>query len=350
MNLRVASWPGKSFALNDMIPLVCEGLAEAGVEVIDLKHPRLEHPRCDILHIHWPEQVFWAGGSRLRTAARAAATLLALRRLSANGTRIVWTVHNLSPHDLQNAQKLLWSFYQPELVRMVDGFMTLSPSTLDTVRERIPNLAGKMSDYAWHPAYPDTVRGPAVRARVREDLGIPQNADVVGFLGQVRPYKGVDDLIRVFRETPDPNLFLLIAGKPSAEYGREIAAMAAGDDRIKLRLKFLDSGEFCDFTAATDLIVAPYRDYLHSGTLIHAASSARPVLTPTTPFSSDLADEIGGGWVINYEPPLTPEVLISGITARKHRDLPDLSRLSMQQAGRRMVDFYQRVMSDPIHA
>jgi len=333
-----------------MIPLVCEGLVEAGAEVIDLKHPRLEHPQCDILHIHWPEQVFWAGGSRLRTAARAAATLLALRRLSARGTRIVWTVHNLSPHDLPNPQKLLWNFYQPELVRIVDGFMTLSPSTLDTVRERIPNLAGKMSDYAWHPAYPDTMRSRAVRARVRQQLGIPPDADVVGFLGQVRPYKGVDELIRVFRETRDQNLFLLIAGKPSREYGQEIAALAAGDDRIRLRLQFLDSGEFCELTAATDLIVAPYRDYLHSGTLIHAASSARPVLTPATPFSGDLADEIGGEWVINYEPPLSPDILLAGLDARGRREQPDLSGLSMQQSGKRMINFYQRLISVPAHA
>jgi hypothetical protein len=74
------------------------------------------------------------------------------------------------------------------------------------------------------------------------------------------------------------------------------------------------------------------------------------VLTPATPFSGDLADEIGSEWVINYEPPLSPDILFAGLNARERHERPDLSRLSMQQAGKRMVDFYQRLISEPAHA
>src|SRR5215469_10919021 len=55
--------------------------------------------RGDILHLHWPSFLYTVPGSRLRSwraLLRFTALMLLLR---ARGARIVWTAHNLYPHD-----------------------------------------------------------------------------------------------------------------------------------------------------------------------------------------------------------------------------------------------------------
>ena len=52
-------------------------------------------------------------------------------------------------------------------------------------------------------------------------------------------------------------------------------------------------------------MVAPFRRYLHSGSIVHALSAGRPVLTPATPFALSLAAELGRpDWLQTYAGPL----------------------------------------------
>ena len=100
MPLRVGSWPGPSSNHNSMIPILCGALQRRGATVVDVLHPwRISPKEIDLLQIHWPEQVFWRGGSRLKKLARVGLTLVALARLRCAGVRVTWMVHNVQPHD-----------------------------------------------------------------------------------------------------------------------------------------------------------------------------------------------------------------------------------------------------------
>jgi beta-1,4-mannosyltransferase len=345
---RVASWPGRSFATNPVIGLLCEAIEAAGAEVVDLVDPRTAPSgRFDILHMHWPEQVFWWGGGALRMAARMTATLHALARWKAAGTRLVWTVHNLVPHELGSWKRALWTIYVLRLGALVDGFLTLCPSTVGTVRQNIPALRHKPADFAWHPAYPGVERSVAVRKATREALGIPEDARVVAFVGLVRPHKGVSELISAFRQLPYDNLSLLIAGQPLSDDDKEaVVRSAGGDSRIQLALRFLDIEDLCAFTGAADIIAAPFRSYLHSGSLILALSAARPVLTPEADFSTDLRAEVGIEWVHLYKPPLTSEILLRAIMAEPPVGHPTLCALEPASSGRKILSFYQELLAD----
>ena len=135
--------------------------------MIDAKDPTAVDPRVvDIFHIHWPEQLFWAGGTRLDVLRRLCAYLAAMRRLRRAGVKLVWMVHNAEPHDRAG---LAWTIYRLALIRLIDGVMTLSPATVDTVKSKLPGLRHKPFAAVWHPAYPKTTDA-AARARAHAAL------------------------------------------------------------------------------------------------------------------------------------------------------------------------------------
>ena len=313
------------------------------MSVIDVSDPRLiAASEIDVLHIHWPEKVFW-DGSFPRVIARLIGTLKALRRLKEAGVTLVWTVHNLRPHDLAIRFKPLWTYYLSQLGELIDGFVTLSPATIDVVRHEIHRLRETRAIYAWHPPYP---RGPmpADVDSVRRDLGIGDDEYLFGFLGMIRPYKGVEELIRAFRTVQNHGYSLLIAGAPIPdEYALRIGALAAGDRRIHLVLRSLSDLEFSSYTAVVDTLVLPFRDNLHSGSLIHAVSQHKAALTPETPFSRNLRDVVGREWVQTYSPPLTPEVLLS---AKPAKGLPSLDALDASHSGTKLAEFYRALIEE----
>ena len=174
-----------------------------------------------------------------------------------------------------------------------------------------PALAGKPVEHVWHPAYPGEALSPEARADARAGLGWGGAERVYGYCGQLRPYKGVEDLIAAFRQLPDPAARLLVAGRPrDAAFAGALRALAGGDARIRLVLEDLTPDRFRACLGACDIVAAPFRRYLHSGSIVHALSAQRPVLTPATPFATSLAAELGRpDWLQTYQGPLTPATL-----------------------------------------
>jgi len=340
--LVVGSWPGRSFGWNSFIATFCDALEAAGCEVVDVDDPRHVARRLDVLHVHWPEEIFWRGGGRVRLCARTVAMLGALARLKRDGTRIVWMVHNLRPHDLGGVRRPLWAVLGRRMARLADGFMTLSPATVAVVRDVVPGLARMPAASAWHPAYPGARPAPD-RAACRARAGLPPDAHILAFLGLIRPYKGVEELIAAFRADPDPGRRLLIAGhSDKAGYGEGLARLAGDDPRIGVRLGRLDDRAFAGLTAAADAIVLPFRDYLHSGSMIHALSHARPVITPAAPFADALARQVGEDWVRTYRGALSPAALARG--REWPTGAPDLSCLDAARLGVTARDFYRELV------
>lgn len=308
--LRVASWPGYGATHNAFVPLFLDGLAAADCEIISCETVEAcATARADVLTLHWAERVFGEARSSLQALGKIRRLLTLLARRPA-GMRVVWLVHNLAPHDARPAQRLIWPPYTAALARQVDGFMTLSPATVATVRVAMPALADKPGLGLWHPAYPEAELTPAERHAARSALGWTANAHVLGYCGQIRPYKGVEDLLEVFCRCPDPRLRLLLAGRPgNAAFEQKLRTAAAADPRIVLQLQNLTGPDFRSALGVCDTVVAPLRSYLHSGSILHALSAGRPVLTPDTPFAHSLADLLGPAHVQLYDGPLTPDLL-----------------------------------------
>jgi glycosyltransferase involved in cell wall biosynthesis len=263
--LVVGTWPGRSFHANEFARIFADALAAEGCTVIDVPDPGRVRERLDVLHVHWPELVFWQKGGRLAKALYAFRAFRAIRRMKRRGMRLCWMVHNLRPHDLSGLRRRFWPHIERFMFRHADGFMTLAPSTIDVVRRTHSALSARPAAAALHPVYPQLADLPD-RDACRAELGLAGGTTVFALLGLLRPYKGAEALIAAFAENPNPDNRLLIAGRPATpEYGSHVQALAAADSRITVKLAFLGDREFAVHLKAVDFVVLPYHSTLHSG-------------------------------------------------------------------------------------
>ena len=215
---------------------------------------------------------------------------------------MVWIVHNLQPHDAKRRHLRLWKPYIRALTRYVDAVLALSPGTIAQIHAEYPDLANKPTKFVWHPAYANAALPDFRRYELRAARGFDSYARVVGYCGRICPYKGLDRLATSFWRTSDPHFRLLIAGKASqgTEVAKLLEAVTKTDSRIKLDFRHFTNIEYCEALCCCDIVVSTFIKYLHSGSIIHALSARRPVLTPSTPFSDALSSEVGSNWVRTY--------------------------------------------------
>ena len=294
--------------------LLYEHLGARGVVVRELSVVRLATSPPDVVHLHWPELTFLSGRRWWRTAFRVStfAAALAVAR-ARRGTRLVWTVHNLTAHeaDLRGRQARAFWWWFP---RQVDGLLALTSSGAAQVRVAHPSLAGRPTAVTPHGDYRDQVADAPDRGRARRELGLESQGPVVLFVGQVRPYKDVPALLRAFADVPDPAARLVVAGRASPpELSAELTALAADDPRVVLDLAFQSPERLAAWLAAADLVALPYGAVLNSGSALLALSADRPVLVPGVGAMPELAEAVGPEWVRTYSGPFTGQVLRDGL-------------------------------------
>jgi glycosyltransferase involved in cell wall biosynthesis len=186
------------------------------------------------------------------------------------------------------------------------------------------------------------------REEARMRLGIAPSAKIVGFFGCIERYKGIVELVETFSALKDPHAVLCVAGKsflmPHAL--KHIEEIAARDKRIVLRLEYIPDADVASYIRAADLVAAPFRNILNSGSAVLALSLDRPVLVPAKGAMTELQQFAGAEWVRLYSGELTSETLqqhldaaIEGAAARGRchalesgwagLDWPDLAQLTL---------------------
>ncbi|GAA1998105.1 hypothetical protein GCM10009739_04440 [Microbacterium ulmi] len=274
-------------------------IEKRGAHVSDLSYWRLLVERTDVVHLHWPDLSFLSGSRRVIHAARLALFYGALRVTRPRGTVLIWTVHNVSGHE-ERSTPALRRLAQRLLLRNVDGIIGLTEQGVAAARTAYPALRDVPAAVTPHGHYRDAYDFGVSRRDARRRLGLDPERAVVSTLGQIRRYKNVPHLIRVFRSL-DTDATLVVAGHPSPpELEDEIRAAAGADPRIVLDLRFLPDADVPLVLAASDLVVLPYTQIQNSGSAILAASADRPVLVPDLGALRELREQLGDEWVRLY--------------------------------------------------
>jgi beta-1,4-mannosyltransferase len=346
--LKVGTWPGRCYAgSNRFFDLFTDCLEAAGVEVVAFERVEdIDARAVDALFIHFLDKAFWESQGRLAVMANLAR--LARRIGPGSGARVVWVVHNLAPHENRGMMRLLWPLMTRFAAWRCRHFLTLSPATLPVVRAAMAGLARKPGSFFWHPLYEDaapTDSGAAPAARARR--GFATGDFVFGYVGLLRPYKGIESLIAAFRALPDADARLLIAGGARDDtYRATLEAAVAVDARIRLEVGMMDDAAFLDALWSVDLFVAPFARYLHSGSLMHAVSAGRPVLTSRTPFAESLETVLGPAWMATFDGPLGAATLAAAKAAPRPDGGPDLSPFSRASVGAALRDAAEAAIGD----
>jgi glycosyltransferase involved in cell wall biosynthesis len=345
--LRVLGWPGfTSENGNPYTRLLYEAMeAEANVEVDGFTMFEPLQRRYDVWHVHWPED-FLSYPSPVAAYFYITAELLLFAWARLCGTKLVWTVHDLGPHESYHPllEKAFWPLFLP----MVDGIISLSETAREEAASRFPVLRRCPSAVVPHGHYRSAYPDPTSRDEARRKMSLSKRDRVALFFGRIRPYKNVARLIEVFREWSNPDARLLVAGNPSEEeLGKTIAERAAEDARVIAELRFVEEHEVPLLFGASDLVVLPYEDIMHSGAALLALSFDRPVLVPDRGAMSELQDSVGADWVRTYEGTLTADTLANAMDWAESHDRSaraPLDDLSWAPLARQTVDLYRRVL------
>lgn len=348
----VLAWPAfKNKAHNPYNWLLYTHLLRHGINVEEFSPWKLLYRHYSIWHLHWPER-FFNDPDRKKAWFKSRALLVLVKWARARGIKIVWTIHNLSAHE--GFHRDLEARFWDEFTRQIDGYISLSRTGMDLARQRFRNLERVPGIIVPHGhycgVYPDTV----TKGHARSRLGLSIHDKVALFVGQVRPYKNVPHLIRVFRQVKEPQARLVVAGKVDlCQLRQQVVEAARGDSRIRLHLNFVPDEDLQFFLRAADLVVLPYREILNSGSAILALSFGRPVLVPELGALSELKALVGPAWLYTYKGELTPAVLCSALewAVRYPREgRPSIDALDWENLARRTLEFYEGLVMKQVGA
>ena len=311
--MRVLAWPAfLNRFLNPYNWLLYTHMRRFGARVDEFSPTRLLRAgRYRIWHLHWPDVLLNQTSRRL-----AAASLGILLRLvdaaRRRGVKVVWTVHNLGAHEGYHPAIERW--FWRAFTRRLDGYISLTETSRLAAVERFPalrDLPGSVVPHGhYRGVYPDSV----TKREARAILELPNRARVYLFIGHLRPYKSVPELVATFRRVADPRAVLVVAGRPNGPELRAAVERAAADDpRVRLYLGFVPGRRVQLYLRAADLVVLPYAEILNSGSSLLALSFDRPILVPAKGSLCELEAQVGADWVRTYQGALDERALADGM-------------------------------------
>jgi glycosyltransferase involved in cell wall biosynthesis len=204
---------------------------------------------------------------------------------------IVWTVHNTYTHECKHPKLEL--FLRKYLSYTSKYIFCHSISAKKEISEEYRINPSKIQVVP-HGNYIGCYDNKIDMYESRKKLNISQNDFVYLFFGQIRPYKGLEDLIEVFNTLKADNIKLLIVGKPKDNNIENwIKSLSKTNRNIIPVLKFIPDADIQIYMNASDVVVLPFKKILTSGSAILALSFGKPIIAPNVASISEVLDNEG---------------------------------------------------------
>ncbi|HEY6739758.1 MAG TPA: glycosyltransferase [Actinopolymorphaceae bacterium] len=252
-----------------------------------------------VVHVHWLNVVLAKALDESQAREFAKRYLENLQRLVDDGARLMWTVHNVLPHETRYAE--LEAELRREVVALSERVHVMSPRTRELAAPWFDIPDDKLLPVP-HPGYQGVYPSWISQRQARLELGISPDSLVLLMIGRGQPYKGLTELLDAFDELCErsPGRFtLLVAGPPDRE--EETVAFR---DRLLTHpsamaaLRKIPDDEMQVYLRAADVAVFPYRASLNSGALALAQTFGLPVVVRS---DSGEAGRLGPSYAIRYD-------------------------------------------------
>lgn len=234
-------------------------------------------------------------------------------------TPVVALCHNVLPHERKPYDEPLMR----RLLRKVDGVLVHTEAQAEVARglTRRPVRVAEMAAHL-----------PAAGAAAPGDGKVRRR---LLFFGIVRPYKGLDVLLRALAEGPD-DVALTVAGEfwGGLDETRELVRTLDLTSRVELRPGYVPAADVSGLFAAADALVLPYRTATASQNVWMAHEYGLPVIaTDVGGFAGQIRDGVDGlvcapddvaalaGALRRFYAPGEPERLRSGVRPVDHGPL-----------------------------
>ena len=304
VQMRVNIFSNFNAALNPYILLFKGALENQGLTVkieynLNLPWVLFKIKSCDCIHLHWVKYQYLPSKKNEKTKllkklieirivkiffdlVSLVDFALSLILAKAAGKIIVFTVHDLHDFGIKSFRlKRQLEIARNIVFRWSDKIHVHNHFTKKLVEQRYNRKTGIY--VITHGNYIGYYSNSVTKSEARKRLSLTDKNFVYLFLGLIRPYKGVEDLIEAFSRLSDLNTRLLIAGRVfgNNKYGNKLNKYTKSNCRIKMFLDFVPDEDIQVFLNACDILVLPYKDITTSGAAFLAMSFGRPIIAPS---------------------------------------------------------------------
>ena len=303
VKMRVNIFTDFNVSLNPYILLFKEALKNQGLAVkieynLNLFWLVFKSKSCDCIHLHWIKYQY--SPSKKIEKFKLLSKLLEIRILriifdlfslvdfvlslllaKAAGKIIVFTVHDLHDYGIKSSRlKLQKKLARKIVFRYSDKVHVHNHYTKKQVEQTYNRKTGIY--VIPHGNYIRYYSNNVSKSEARKRLNLNNDNFVYLFLGLIRPYKGIENLIETFLKLSNSNAKLLIAGRVFGinNYESRLEELTKGNCRIKLFLDFIPDEDIQIFLNACDVFVLPYKDITTSGAALLGMSFGKPIIAP----------------------------------------------------------------------
>ena len=172
----------------------------------------------------------------------------------------------------------------------------------------------------------------------------------MAFVGWVRAYKGVTELIEAFARVDEPSARLVVAGHAVDDaYAARLVSLAAADPRVHLTLGFVPDEELQVYLRAADVVATPFLEIFTSGSVLLAMSFERAVIAPRRGCVAETLDDAGGILYDADDPNGLEGALRAAMTAdldaMGRRNHASLERFAWPHIAAATLDVYEGVLA-----
>jgi len=225
---------------------------------------------------------------------------LYLRTAQSVGYAIVWTAHDLLPHEQVFADD---SRARDLLLSKVKVVIALSDATATELRALGARLVRVIPIGPYANRYPVKL----TRNEARASFGFNDDDVVVALIGRIEEYKGADLLLMAIAQLPaSSRIKLLIAGYcPNQGYREKVNRLISETPgRVAAKLEWVPDEDLARYFQATDVAVFPFRAITNSASLLLAQSFGKPIVIPNLPALADIPSNAA----IRFDPGVGPLV------------------------------------------
>lgn len=160
-------------------------------------------------HLHWTYSFQMPINNIFFRSIATAYFIFCLFLIKLLGYKLIWTVHNVIPHEKQFINDV---WVRKILSKLCDGKIVHSGTVIEEMK--ILGLDTRAVHVIPHGNYIDIYKNNITKDVARKYLNFENNDFIFLFFGRINEYKGVEDLLKVFdRLTKQRKVALLIAGK-----------------------------------------------------------------------------------------------------------------------------------------
>jgi len=323
-----------------------EAMMEKGIEVYDYKQVNPWIFRCDIFHIHWPQN-FFKGRTIFHVFRNYISFLISVLLQKLYGTKIIWTCHNIVSH--QRKYLILERSFMKIFIKLLDGTTLLLETSHNYAIQYYPGLRNKPFRVIPPGHYIGQFKNDIDQATARKFLNIPADSFVFSMIGNLYEYKGIPELISSFSKTRDLKFRLLLAGKiPENKIKWLINNAQKNDRRIIVYDGFVTNEKIPLYFKCTSLTVLPFREINNSGSLYLTLSFNTPALVPNIPQMKEVKEKYGNDEIILFDGVLNSEVLENTseiVRQNKIKTKSNLTSMNYEYIADSTINFFKDILN-----